>query len=478
MKVIKNYLYNAGYQILIMLAPLITTPYVSRVLGPHNNGIYAYTTGWVTFFYLIGQLGITMYGNREISYNRDDPIKRSQTFWGIESLQLMTVFLTLIAYIVIVFLFSTTFREYFLIQSVWIVAAAFDVSWYFMGLEDFKRTVTRNTIVKLLSILMIFTFVKQESDLWKYILLLDGASLVGNLTLWPYLPKTVRWVPIKTWHPWKHFYPSLLLFVPTVTTQVYLVVNRLMLGRMSTQTALGQFDYADRLVKLVIAIVTASGTVMLPHIASKYAKGQVKEVRKSLYIFFDFSTAIAIPMMFGMMAISAKMTPWFLGNKYIEAGKIVFYEAPVILFISWSTVTGNQYLIPINRVREYTVSVTIGAVVNVISNLVLIYLWGVNGAAIASVLSEFSVAAYQLFCIRGTIRRRQLFSSLWKYFLAGIIMFVVVYRMDQYMSMNIIHLIVQVAAGIILYLIGIITLRAPIVHQALQLIANRRGNKE
>lgn len=478
MKVIKNYLYNAGYQILIMLAPLLTTPYVSRVLGPHASGINAYTNSWVTFFYLIGQMGITMYGNREISYHRDDPIKRSQTFWGIESLQLMTVSLTLIAYVFIVFLFSTTFREYFLIQSIWIVAAAFDVSWYFMGLEDFKKTVTRNMIVKFISIVMIFTFVKQSTDLWKYILLLDGASLVGNLTLWPYLRKSVQWVPIRTWHPWKHFYPSLLLFVPTITTQIYLIVNRLMLGRMATQSATGQFDYADKLVKLVLAIVTATGTVMLPHVASQFAKGKVKEVRKSLYVSFDFATALAVPMMFGLMAISAKMTPWFLGDKYMDAGKIMFLESPVILFIAWSNVTGNQYLVPINRVREYTVSVTIGAVVNVVSNLFLIYLWGANGAAIASVISEFAVTAYQLFCVRTTIRRRQLFNSLWRYFLAGLVMFIVVYRMDQYMRMNIANLCAQVIAGILIYLVGIIALRAPIVHQALELIDKRKNNKE
>ena len=172
MKVIKNYLYNAGYQILLMFAPLITTPYVSRVLGAHAYGINTYTNGWVTFFYLMGQMGITLYGNREVAYHRDDKYKRSQTFWGIEILQLGTITIALIAYLAAVFLFSTTFKEYYLLQTLWIVAAGLDVSWYFMGMEDFKKTVTRNTIVKLISIALIFMLVRTEADLWKYVLLL------------------------------------------------------------------------------------------------------------------------------------------------------------------------------------------------------------------------------------------------------------------------------------------------------------------
>ena len=111
MKVIRNYLYNAGYQILLMIAPLVTTPYVSRALGAHASGINTYTNGWVTVFYLVGQMGIGLYGNREVAYHRDDKRERSRIFWGIEALQLCTISISLVAYLVAVFLFSTTFRE-------------------------------------------------------------------------------------------------------------------------------------------------------------------------------------------------------------------------------------------------------------------------------------------------------------------------------------------------------------------------------
>ena len=477
MKVVKTYLYNASYQILNLLIPLITVPYISRVLGAHDVGINEYTNSWVTFFYLMGQMGITLYGNREVAYHRDDLYERSRTFWGVEALQLLTVSASLIAYLVAVFLFSTTFKYYFLLQGIWIIATGLDVSWYFMGLENFKVTVVRNTFVRLISIVLIFTIVKDVNDLGKYIAILGGTQLVGNLTLWPYLKDNLVWVKISEWHPFKHFYPALLLFIPTITTQVYLVLNRLMLGRMSTQVSLGNFGQADKIVKFVLAIVTATGTVMLPHVANKFAKGDIKGVRDSLYSSFNFVSAISVPMMFGLMAISERFAPWFLGADFELAGRIMFLESPIIVLIAWSNVTGTQYLMPVNRVKEYTTSVTVGAVSNIIFNLFLIEGWGANGAAVATVLSEFLVSAAQIAMIRGTIKRRQLFREQWKYFLSGFLMYLVVNRVCMVINMTIANLCLEVGIGIVVYLLGLLVTKASIVGEAQKLIKNKTNHE-
>ena len=477
MKVIKNYLYNAGYQILNMVLPLITVPYISRVLGAHDVGINEYTNSWVTFFFLMGQMGITLYGNREVAYHRDDLYERSRTFWGVEALQLLTVSASLIAYLTAVFLFSTTFKQYFLLQGIWIVATGLDVSWYFMGLENFKVTVVRNTFVRLISIVLIFTIIKDTNDLGKYIAILGGTQLVGNLTLWPYLRDNVVWVKVSKWHPFRHFYPALLLFIPTITTQVYLVLNRLMLGRMSTQVALGNFGQADKIVKFVLAIVTATGTVMLPHVANKFAKGDIKGVRSSLYSSFNFVSAISVPMMFGLMAISARFAPWFLGTDFELAGHIMFLESPIIVLIAWSNVTGTQYLMPVNRVKEYTTSVTIGAVSNVIFNLFLIEGWGANGAAVATVCSEFLVTASQIAMIRGTIKRRKLFREQWKYFLCGFLMYLVVNRICLVINMTVANLCLEVVVGMIVYFLGLLLTKASILTEAGKLIKDKVAHK-
>ncbi len=152
----------------------------------------------------------------------------------------------------------------------------------------------------------------------------------------------------------------------------------------------------------------------------------------------------------------------------------MMFEAPVILFIAWSNVTGTQYLMPINRTKEYTISVTVGAVVNVIANLFLIALWGAKGATIATDISELTVTAIQLFYIRGTIERRRLFKNSWKYIISGGLMFIVVYRLALIINMTVINLAIEVLVGMIVYLLGIILLKAPIVDQAIDLIQKRR----
>ena len=225
-----------------------------------------------------------------------------------------------------------------------------------------------------------------------------------------------------------------------------------------------------------MAIVTATGTVMLPHVANKFASGDYKGVRESLYKSFDFVTSMSVPMMFGLMAISAKFAPWFLGKGYEQAGGIIFFEAPVILFIAWSNVTGTQYLMPVNRVKEFTASVSVGAVVNIVANFFLIPAYSANGAAMATVISELCVTAVQLYCVRTTIRRRMLFSGLWRYLLSGLIMYVVVLRLDQMMAMNIVNLAFQVAVGIVVYAACLVIFRAPIISQAKELLG--KGAKE
>lgn len=475
MKVIKNYLYNMGYQVLVLLTPLITVPYVARVLGSQGVGINSYANSWITFFLLLGQMGIALYGNREVAYHRDSIKERSKIFWEVELLQGLTILVSYLVFIVCMVMFIHTYRIYFLIESLLIIAGGLDVSWYFMGMEDFKKTVFRNAIIKVLSIALIFIFVKQPDDLGKYILLLGMSQVVGNLTLWPYLRGSVKLIKVKLLRPFRHFYPSLILFIPTITTQIYLVVNKIMLGRFANMVAVGQFDYADKITKIVLAVVTATGSVMLPHIANKFANGDVKGIRKSLYNSFDFVSALAVPMMFGLAAIAVSFAPWFLGDDFAVTGKIMMIEAPIILFIAWSNVTGTQYLMPVNRVKEYTISVTVGAVANIILNLFLIEAYGANGAALASAISEFIVTAVQLYFIRNTIRRRELFGSMWKYLLSGGLMFIVVYRVNSLVKMNFGNLIMQILVGTVVYMVGLVITKAPILDQAKEMILRRRS---
>lgn len=474
MRVVKNYLYNVGYQVLAIIVPLITSYYVSRVLSPEGVGANAFTNSIIQYFMLLANIGIGYYGNREIAYVRDNKQKMAATFWEI---QIVKTVMTVVAYLsfVVFMAFYSGNKTYMWAQSINLLAVAFDISWLYQGLEDFKRTVLRNTFVKITSMIAIFIFIKSPKDVALYIIVLALSTLLGNLTLWPHAVNNYGHVDRGTkLNPWRHFVPTVTMFVPQIATQLYVQLNRTMLGLMVDQKASGFYQYSDNLVKLILAFVTATGTVMLPHVANAFAQHDMEKVHKMLYKSFDFVSALAYPMMFGIAGVSMTLAPLYYSSKYAPVGPAMLIESIVILMIGWSNVIGTQYLLPVNRVKDFTTSVTIGAVVNIIMNFPLIHLWGLNGAMWSTVLSEISVTAYQLFVVRKSLDIRKMFAGSWKYLLSGIVMFIPVFWLNTHMKASWLWMLVEVAAGIVIYVGMVLLLRAPVLDQLKELLAARR----
>ncbi len=468
MQIIKNYLYNVGYQLLTVIAPLLTMTYLAHVLGTKGFGIQAWTNSIVTYFLLLATLGINLYGQREIAYVRDDVIERDRKFWEIQILHFIVGTITLLIYFVFIYLMSKTgineFKSYYsqlVLQSWVIVAVVLDISWYFMGLEDFKKTVVRNSLIKIVVVVLIFTIVKTKQDVNKYILLLALTQVIGNITMWFYLPGNVRRPKLAELRVWKHVAPTISLFIPTVATQIYLQLNKTMLPMLAHGSAAlsGFYDNADKIVRVSLALVTAMGTVMLPRVANQYANKDYSGVNTAIYNSMDFVTALAVPLMFGMAAISQKLIVWYLGTPFLPTGSTIMILSPIILFIAWSNVIGTQYLMPTNRVHDFTVSVTLGAVANILLNFIFIPLWGLYGAAYATALSELVVTIYQVIVVRKQLSLARLFYGLWKYFLAGIVMFIVVWIVQLKLPATPIWTIVEIAVGIVAYVALIFMLK-------------------
>ena len=476
MKVIKNYLYNVGYQILAIIVPLITSAYVSRVLRPAGIGANAFTNSIIQYFILFASMGIGYYGNRQIAYVRENHSKMAKTFWEIQIVKTIMTLLSFIAFEIFM-IFYTRQADYMWAQSINLIAVAFDISWFYEGIENFKVTVLKNSFVKIVSMIAIFVFIKNPSDVTLYIVVLAVSTLLGNLTLWPDIRRDLPKVNYKILNPWQHFLPMAELFIPQIATQVYVQLNKTMLGGMVSETASGYYQYSDNLVKLILALVTATGTVMLPHIANAVSKGNMKKVNQMLYKSFDFVSALSYPMMFGLAAISLTLAPQYYGSGYEPVGPAMMIESIVILIIAWSNVLGVQYLLPIHHQRDFTVSVTVGAFVNIILNIPLIRTWGLYGAMWSTIISEISVTLYQLWVVRGLLSYKILFSNSWKYLLAGTIMFIPVFCMNQNLKDNWLMMGVEVIVGIIVYGLMVFILKAPIISQAKELIRNKIGIK-
>ena len=474
MKVIRNYLYNVGYQVLAIIVPLITSAYVSRVLRPEGVGANAFTNSIIQYFILFASMGIGYYGNRQIAYVRDNRPKMAKTFWEIQIVKTIMTLVSIIAFEIFLIFYTRQF-DYMVAQSLNLIAVAFDISWFYEGVENFKVTVLKNSLVKIVSMIAIFVFIKGPYDVTLYIVVLALSTLLGNLTLWPDIYRDLPKVKVRSLNPWIHFLPMVELFIPQIATQVYVQLNRTMLGVMVSETASGYYQYSDNLIKLILALVTATGTVMLPHVANAVSHGDMKKVNQMLYKSFDFVSAVAIPMMFGLAAISLTLAPKYYGPGYDPVGPAMMIESIVILMIAWSNVLGVQYLLPIHHQKQFTISVTVGAVVNIILNFPLIHFYSLTGAMWSTVLSEISVTLYQLIAVRGLLSYRVLLNSLWKYLISGVVMFLPVFWMNAYLKDSWLMMGLEVIVGVVIYCVMVMLLRAPIVDEGKKLVQEKLG---
>lgn len=244
--VTKNYIYNVLYQVLMIILPIITTPYISRVLGAENIGIYGYTLSISAYFILFGSLGMSLYGQREIAYNQKDKREYTKVFKEILIMKSITM-----AFSIFIFYFTLVlhgqYQEYYRILILEILANAIDISWFLQGLEEFKKTVSRNLIIKILSIIAIFMFVKTKEDLYIYFVIYVLSILLGNISLWFYLPKYLEKVKIKDLNILRHIKPTIVLFIPQIAIQVYTILDKTMIGLIiENKSEVGFYEQAQK----------------------------------------------------------------------------------------------------------------------------------------------------------------------------------------------------------------------------------------
>lgn len=491
----KNYIYNMVYQVLILILPLITTPYLSRVLGAEGVGIYSYTYAIVTYFILFGSLGVAMYGQREIAYAQDNPEKRKKVFIEITIFRFITIFLATLVYL-FVFANGKSYQLYYRILILELIAAAFDISWFFQGLEEFKKTVTRNVLVRICSVTLVFILVKTKEDLAKFTLIYSLADLLGNMSLWLYLPKYLKGIKVKNISIKQHLPHIIMLFIPQIANQIYNILDTTMIGWLVTdKTETGYYEQGHKVIRLLLTIVNSLGIVMIPRMANAFANNDKKQIKAYMKMSFNFTFFLSFPIMFGIISISKAFVPVFFGEGYEKVVYIIYLLSPMVLLMGLANVIGTQYLLPTKKQKEYTFSVTIGVIVNFILNYILITLYQSIGAAIATVLSQLVVDVLQYKHIRNNIKVRELLKLCYKYVISALVMFGVcfitkliintdlistaIYSFAENIDIsklylfNIISIVAQIAFGAISYFAMLIILKDDYVYTFINKIKNR-----
>lgn len=455
----KNFIYNIAYQLLVIILPLITAPYISRVLGTEGVGIYSYTYSITYYFVLFAMLGLNNYGNRQIAKVRDDKEKLAKTFSSIYCMQIVTSAIMIIAYVIYLLFIVKENKSIAIIQTIYLVSTAFDINWFFFGLEKFKLTVTRNTIIKILTIICIFIFVKTKDQLYLYTLIMAAGTLLSQLMLWPFVKKYTKLVRVKFKNIMIHFKPCLILFIPVIAVSLYKIMDKVMIGNLSTMEQVGLYENSEKIINILTALITALGTVMLPKISNLLANGEKEKSKQYIEKSMEFTIVSSVALTFGLMAIAKSFAPLFFGEEFKDAGIIIQYLSVTTIFIAVANVIRTQYLIPNEKDKSYIISVSIGAAVNIILNLILIPKYQALGAVIGTIFAEFSVMLYQIIDVRKELPIFKYLKDNFKYLVLGIIMFFLVSSLQNFVENDLLLVTVQVIVGIIIYAFGFIIIQ-------------------
>lgn len=446
----ENVFFNMLYQVLVTVLPIITTPYTARTLGLSANGVHSFTESIVTYFIIFGAIGTSLYGIRKIAYVRDNAEELARVTKEVISLRLLLMVATLAIYVPFL-CFNNQYVLIYRIHIINIVANGIDISWFYQGVEDFKKVTIRNLLVKFLFVVCLFVFIKDPSDLPWYVFLIVISSLFGNLIMIYYLPQYVNLKKGKTLKPFVHLRPSVFLFIPQAMNYIYVLIDRSMLGWMTNTDNVGLYDQAQRIVRMITAILQSVGYVMMARVAnltmSNDKEGIVTYVRKSV----NFNLFIAFPAMFGILGVADDFIPFFLGQEYLGSIPVLKIMSVLVFLSSMNSLMGVQMLIPMGKEKIYTIATTCGACISVIFNLALIPVLGIFGSCVACIVAEAAVFTVSFWNLRDMFNIRHLLKDNIGIIVGALVMFVAV-RLISTVNMNIIiKLICELGAGAAIY---------------------------
>ena len=450
MKVIKNYLYNLSYQILTIILPIITVPYVTRIFTSEDLGNYGFYNSIVSYCSLFAMLGIGIYGTKQIAAARNV----SSTFWNIYAIQLTASILALFVYVITLVSIPKMSGMVPIILGIVLLTKMIDISWLFTGKEDFKKITLRNTMVKVAGVISIFTFIKSSEDLYLYIFLIVIFDFLGQFVMWIPAKKFIKRPSFDTKIIKKNLHPIVLLFLPQVAISLYVVLDRTLLGLLGSYSDVGIYEQGQKLTSILLTVVSSLGAVMLPRVANLLSERKEKEAQNMVRFSFILYNLIIFPMIFGLIAINEIFVKLFLGQNFQDVKYVLYIIVFNIMFIGWMNILGYQVLVVRNKNKEFMLSTTIPAIVSVAVNIAVIPFFGYIGASITSVVVEFLVFAIQWYYSRNIINKNLLFNKdLAKIICSSLVMFGVVMTCKMILGLDgIIGLIIYLAVGGISYL--------------------------
>lgn len=473
----KNYMYNLIYELLAIIVPLVTTPYVSRVLGATAIGDYSYTVGIVSYFGIIAVTGTKNYGQREVAIRQHDKKERSVVFWEIFLFRVFCTIVVTVAYLIFIMNFMQQYKILFIIQLLTVLSWVADISWFFQGMEEFKVTAIRNSFVKIIGTILIFICVKSPDDLWIYTLIYSGTNFLGNLTMWFYIRQEILLPSRRDVHVLKNIKGIMALFIPVIAIQIYTILDKTMLGSLCNTTEVGYYSQAEKIIKLALTVLSSFIAVLVPRISMLYNQGSMDTIEAYYKKTLDFIFFLAMPMMMGCIAVSDVFVPIFFGKGYEDVIALMQIMSLLFIILSLGQLYGN-FLVAMKRQKFYTLAVVVAAIINAFLNFIFLveFKLGAIGVAWATIIAELACTIVQIIASKDILDMKKLFVPIIRYLLPSGIMFLVIDLIKNMIHNDTICLLGAVSGGILSYLIVLLFLRNETLWSCLYQLRNTIQN--
>ncbi len=396
----KNAAYNVAYRLFSVLLPLVTAPYLSRVVGTEGVGLYAEAWTMSELFCLVGMLGLADYGVRTIAQARDNRKELNRTFSGIWQMQLMVAGAALLAWLGYVFLFAGDEKTIALHLTMMSISCLCSFDWCLMGLDLFKPIALRNTFVKLAAAACVFIFVKSKNDLWIYGFAWSLATLAGNLSCAVTLKGKVTYRPVSLRESLKHLRPCAVLFISVLAVSIYRKMDKIMVYNIAGKHENGLYENAEKIIYCLSGFISAIGTVMMPKIANLQKKGETERIARHIDKSMDLIICMVSAMAFGVAAVADRFAPLFYGEAFRYSGSLMIPLGFTLIMIGFANVIRTQVVLPQKRDHIFVKSVCTGAVVNLVVNACLIPSMKSMGAVIGTLAAELTVPLVQYIILR------------------------------------------------------------------------------
>ncbi len=477
---LQNYIFNLIKTLNSILFPIITFTYSARILGVVGVGKINFAKSIISYFTLIAMLGMNYYGTREVAKRRDDREKLSK--FCVEML-IINGCTTLLAYVLlaVVMILVLPLREYgtlLMICSASIVLQGMGMEWLYQGLEEYRYIALRSVFFQVGALIAMLFWVRDESDVIPYTIITvmasHGSYILNfiNAREYIYLNRNIHY------EVGKHLKPLLWLFAMAVSIELYTVLDTTMLGFSKGDSAVGLYTAAIKVERMINTLIFSINVVLMPRLSFYIGRSEMKKTTELIKIAYNYVFLLSIPAAIGLFMLSDDIIFLFSGSKFVIASQAMKIMTPIVILIPFSVITNQQTLIPMGKEKLILISTCVGAITNFTLNSILIPRYAQNGAAVGTVLAEAAVAVVCMFNVRRYFDIKDIFRTIWQYFIAALPIPVIVIMISRWKLHYVINMVCVIIISAIAYFVILMLIGNPYIREVFAAIHDRVAKRK